>query len=113
MYDQSAVEMPMEDLRKICRASEVGAVIHAAHVPADEFLRCAYPDEWLSLALSGGEDYELLFTAKSQIMDKIAPLLEAPMSIIGEIVDQSRDVTVLDEYGGVIQVPRGGWDHFR
>ena len=103
----------VDDLRKVCEASGAGALVHADRVPADEFLRRAYPDEWLSLALSGGEDYELLFTAPPQVIDETASLLDVPVSVIGEIVDQAQGVTVLDEDGSVIQVPQGGWDHFR
>ena len=102
----------VDDLRKLCEASGVGGVVHAARVPADQFLRRAYPDDWLSLALSGGEDYELLFTAPQRVMDAVAALLEVPVSVIGEIVDEPRGVAVLDEDGSPVAVEHGGWDHF-
>ena len=53
----------VDDLGKMCAASGVGAVVRAERVPTDRSLRRAYPHEYLELALTGGEDYELLFTA--------------------------------------------------
>lgn len=103
----------VNDLRKLCEASGAGGVVYSARVPADELLRRAYPDDWLSLALSGGEDYELLFTAPESVMTKVAALLDVEVSVIGEIVDEPRGVAVLDEGGSPVAFERGGWDHFR
>ena len=103
----------VDDLRKLCESSGVGAVVHSTQVPADDVLKRAYPDDWLLLALSGGEDYELLFTAPPGVMDEVTTLLDVPVSVIGEIVDGPQVVTVLDQAGGPMQIERGGWDHFR
>ena len=103
----------VDDLRKLCESSGVGAVVHSAQVPADDVLKRAYPDDWLSLALSGGEDYELLFTAPPQVMERVTSLLDVPVSAIGEVVAEPQVVTVLDQAGSPIRVERGGWDHFR
>ena len=103
----------VDDLGKMCKASGVGARIHSDLVPVDEFLRRAYPADWMSLALSGGEDYELLFTATPQTMEAVAPLLDVPVSIIGDIVEGPEDIAVLDESGAPMPVDRAGWDHFR
>ena len=103
----------VDDLGKLCKASEVGARIHSDRLPVDEYLRRAYPDDWLSLALSGGEDYELLFTAPSRLMDEVKRALDVPVSVIGDIIEGQAEVTVLDESGRPIPVGRGGWDHFR
>ena len=103
----------VDDLGKLCEASGVGAVIHSDRVPADEFLKRSYPDEWLSLALSAGEDYELLFTAPPQLMNKVASLMDVPVSVIGDVVGEPQGVAVLDGSGRPMVVERGGWDHFR
>ena len=58
------------DVGKMCAASGVGAVIDAGRVPAGEELRRAFPDDWTDLALSGGEDYELVFTAPTSYHGK-------------------------------------------
>ncbi len=103
----------VEDLGKLCKASGVGAVIRPELVPTDRFLRKAYPDDWLSLALSGGEDYELMFTAPPDLMDDVAAEMVVPVSIIGDIVTEPRGVRVVDRDGAAIPVEQGGWDHFR
>jgi thiamine-monophosphate kinase len=103
----------VDDLGKLCRASGVGARIRADNVPADRFLKRAYPEDWLSFALGGGEDYELLFTAPPDVMERVTQLLDVPVSIIGEIMVGEPRVGVLDSDGKAISVAHGGWDHFR
>ena len=102
----------IDDLGKMCQASGVGALVQSHLVPADAFLRLAYPDDWLSLALAGGEDYELLFTAPPEVLDDVASHLEVPVTVIGDIVGGPPGVRVLDERGASIQLDREGWDHF-
>ena len=100
----------VDDLRKMCAASGVGAVIHSDRLPADRFLREAYPDDWLDLALGGGEDYELLFTGSPELVRSCATSLDVPVSIIGDVLEGS-GVVVLDECDREIEVGRSGWDH--
>ncbi|MCI0438603.1 MAG: thiamine-phosphate kinase [Chloroflexi bacterium] len=103
----------VDDLGKLCKASGVSAVIHADSVPADDFLKRAYPGEWLDLALGGGEDYELLFTAPSEVMERVISALDTPVTVIGEIEEGLARVKVLARDGSVMPVSHGGWDHFR
>lgn len=103
----------VDDLGKLCRASGVGARIRADRIPADCFLKQAYPDDWLDLALGGGEDYELLFTAPPDVMARVAQSPDAPIFVIGEIIAGESRVEVLDSKGRAIPVAHGGWDHFR
>ena len=100
------------DLEKLCAASGVGAIVNAENLPVDDVLKGAFPQDWLDLALSGGEDYELLFCAPEELVGRVAPLLDVPVAVIGEIVEGPAEVTVLDGQGKVIAVERGGWDHF-
>ena len=81
-------------------------------MPADSTLRSAFPDDWLALALGGGEDYELLFTAPAEIMDIAVRAVDAPISIVGEIHPASTGVIVVDDSDSPISVATGGWDHF-
>ena len=103
----------VDDLGKLCRASAVGAKIHAASIPADDRLKAAYPASWLSLALGGGEDYELLFTAPADVMQSVASAIATPITVIGEVVNVGQGVTVLDADGAPLDFGSGGWDHFR
>lgn len=101
------------DLQKLCNASGVGAVVHTENLPISDELTPKFPDDWLSLALSGGEDYELLFTANEQVVREVRETIDVPVTIIGEIVDSSRGVVVVDKAGSPIEVGHGGWDHFK
>ncbi len=100
------------DLTKLCDASGVGAVVRGGDVPVSDALRRRLPDKWLSLALTGGEDYELLFTGREETVREASKAVDVPVTIIGEIVEASRGVSVLDADGMAIDTERGGWDHF-
>ena len=100
------------DLAKLCEASGVSAVLRGAHKAADACLHQAFPHEWLSLALTGGEDYELLFTAPPDVMKTAVHSLEVPVHVVGEIADGLPSVSVLDPDGREIDLAAGGWDHF-
>ena len=53
----------LQDLGHICEASKVGADIEGEHLPLSLGYRALRGRERLESALTGGEDYELLFTA--------------------------------------------------
>jgi thiamine-monophosphate kinase len=54
------------DLARFCAANRAGAVLRESSVPVDPAVRRAFPKDALSLALHGGEDYELLFAASAR-----------------------------------------------
>ena len=104
------------DLGHICVASCVGAVIDAERLPASPALLafCALSDERHMLQLSGGDDYELCFTAP----DAPATVLLEDLARsgcgatrIGTVV-AGTGVQVRDAAGIVIDVARAGWQHF-
>ena len=103
----------INDLTKICVASNVSARLEAAAIPADDILKAAFPDDWLDLALGGGEDYELLFTAPADIVEGLRPLLDVPISVIGEVVQGGGPVEIVDSDGNPMAFQHGGWDHFK
>ncbi len=103
----------LDDLGKLCGASGVGALVRVDRLPADDHLRSAYPDEWPSLALAGGEDYELLTAATADTLEAVGREDGAPITVIGEIVPQEAGVRVVDDRGDPVDVQTGGWDHFR
>jgi thiamine-monophosphate kinase len=91
------------DLRHLCDESGVGARLHAGAIP-----RPAGPGR-LDLALNGGEDYELLFTApaRAAVPPRIAGVR---VTRIGEIT--RRRSLVLVEAGKERPLAPGGWQHF-
>ncbi len=99
------------DLEKLCRASGVGAELDAYSVPVDEALRSTFPDDWLDLALGGGEDYELLFTAREEVVERAAAVVDAPVTVIGRTVDRGEGVRALGPSGVPLDLRLRGWDH--
>ena len=103
----------VDDLGKLCRASGVGAVLRAGSVPVNGYLQTAYPGDAVEMALTGGEDYELLFTAPEDVLQRAQRGMDTPIAIIGEVVAEPRGVQVLDASGRPMELPSTGWDHFR
>jgi thiamine-monophosphate kinase len=98
------------DLGHICEESGVGAEVSAAEIPRARVGRKASPVS-LELALHGGEDYELLFTARpgTRIPTEIAGV---PITRIGRISRQKR-IVLVDANGTRSRLRAKGWEHFR
>jgi thiamine-monophosphate kinase len=94
------------DLDHLCAESEVSAEIDTKAVPI-------YTGATLSQALHGGEDYELLFTARpnTTIPHGIAGV---SVSTIGKIVKRraGQPRVILVDASGRHSLPRAGWEHF-
>ena len=102
-----------DDLGKLCRASGVAAEIEADRVPIHPLLRQAFPEECLGMALNGGEDYKLLFTATTAKVSKVNLRLPQPAVVVGHITaGEPGRVTVLDSSGAEMPSTHRGWDHF-
>jgi len=99
------------DLNQICKASKVGARIDANRVPVEPLVKAGFGDRALELALTGGEDYELLFTAKAEVIARIKKVAACPITAIGEIT-AGQGVTVVDRRGKPLEPGRAGWEHF-
>jgi thiamine-monophosphate kinase len=101
------------DLKHICRSSRVSARIDLDSVPVHPMLKQYFPDDCISMALAGGEDYELLFTAGDNIMKKLKTRLADNIFIIGSIETGSPGtVNIFDGKGAKINIEESGWDHF-
>ena len=106
------------DLYHVCRASGVGAVIPAAAVPISPRVLAAAPylrADPLKLALMGGEDYLLLFTAGREMVPRLSAAFPRaglpPPLLLGEIV--AGDRVSLVTAGGEVDISGAGFDHFR
>lgn len=103
----------ISDLRHICRTSQVSARIETDGVPIQPAVKAGFKDRALELALSGGEDYELLFTASAEVIDKVRAAISCPVTIIGEImVGKAGEITLIDGKGNPVNLPEAGWEHF-
>jgi len=101
----------LQDLGHLCRASRVGARIDVASVPSTAAVRRAGID----LALSGGEDYELLFAVPPRRVAELTAAsaeLGCRLSRIGRVVSGG-DIVVVDGGGVARRWRHGGHDHFR
>ncbi len=102
------------DLPKLAQASGLGAVVAIEKLPLSAALRAAANEqqarEW---ALSGGDDYELLFTVAAPryvALEAAAQRLNLTLSIIGEMRAAAGISWLLD--GAAFSPPNGGFDHF-
>ena len=102
------------DLEKLCAASKCGAEIDAAALPVSEALVAAVGREVArEYALTGGDDYELLFTvplARLGAMTHAVALGLGPVTRIGTLM--SGNGVRVSARGGVTQFSGSGFDHF-
>jgi thiamine-monophosphate kinase len=105
----------LADLGHICEASGLGAIVEADALPLSSAMLALFEvDERRAFALSGGDDYELCFTASVDRADRIAAdfaRLGFGAARIGRIVAEP-GVRVRDANGKVVEPPRRGWQHF-
>lgn len=102
----------LADLGHVLEASAVGAEILASAVPISAAAR-ALPGARVS-ALTGGDDYELLFTVPADRRAELAQLadrLELPVTVIGRIRAEP-GLDTIDEAGRPMVLERRGWRHF-
>jgi thiamine-monophosphate kinase len=101
------------DLTHICEMSKVGARIEVERVPISPTVKTCFGEKALELALTGGEDYELLFTARSRVIARVKKALSCPVTVIGEITtDNIGKVVLVDGTGKPVSLHKIGWDHF-
>jgi thiamine-monophosphate kinase len=102
------------DLEKLCAASGCGAEVDAAALPVSDSLLAAVGREAArEYALTGGEDYELLFTVPLARLGAMTSAIArglGPVTRIGSLV-AGKGVRVFAR-GGVMQFSGSGFDHF-
>jgi len=103
------------DLPRLCVASSVGAAVEMERIPKARTpsLLLKQGLRPLQLALNGGDDYELLFTAPPD-RAKLLPnrFQGVALTSIGRIT-RELDLLILDEHGRASDFTAGGWDPFR
>jgi thiamine-monophosphate kinase len=104
------------DLGHICETSKAGAAIESVRVPLSPAARALIEAGEASLgeAFTGGDDYELLFTAPAHAepaLARIAAELDLPLTRLGEIRAEP-GLVVLDESGRPLPIDAGGYRHF-
>lgn len=101
------------ELFHICKASNVGAILEESGVPIHpdaQLLALDFKLDPITCALSGGEDYELLFTIDPADIEKVKYLPD--IYIAGEIVDASEGLKLHTKGGNIHPLKAQGWVHF-
>lgn len=99
------------DLLHICNQSEVGCVIYENKIPIDYTVVGLAQEMSLDptvCALSGGEDYELLFTISLDDYEKIKD--QKRVTIIGHITSDKENYTIVDKNEQVHKLIAQGWN---
>ena len=101
------------DLMHICKSSGVGAFIEEENVPIrqeSELQAINFQLDPITSALSGGEDYELLFTANPSDLDKLKVMPD--LFISGEVTNKEDGVNLHSSGGNIHPLKAQGWKHF-
>ena len=102
------------ELHHICRQSGVGAFIEESGVsihPDAQMMALTFQMDPITCALSGGEDYELLFTIDPKDIEKIKYLPD--IYIAGEIVKAEDGIRLHTKGGNIHPITAQGWNHFK
>ncbi len=102
------------DLMHICKQSETGCVLYEDKIPVyEEARQYAYKLEIdpTACALSGGEDYELLFTIAQNDYEKI--LLNDQISVIGYVTEAGEGKKIITRAGNKHNMVAQGWNHLK
>ena len=102
------------ELLHICEKSEVGCVIYEEKLPiAEDTRNAAYKFEIdpTACALSGGEDYELVFTIKQDDYEKLT--LNEQISVIGYVTDAEEGAKFKSKGGNTFDITAQGWNAFK
>lgn len=107
------------DVEHICERSDVDAEIDAARVPVHPAAEAMYPGDALELALTGGEDYELVCAGSEPNIERASGLLRAAgepdLTIIGRVLPRHGDraaVRVRGNSGDTLALKQRGYQHF-
>ena len=101
------------ELLHICKQSKKGCVLYEEKIPVNEMARqFAYKLEIdpTACALSGGEDYELLFTIDQKNYDKI--VTNGDISIVGHITGEEERCVLITKGGNTHKLTAQGWNAF-
>lgn len=102
------------EILHICKDSNLGCVLYEEKIPIDEQMKQAafkFEIDPTACALSGGEDYELLFTIPQSEYDKL--VLNEEISVVGYMTDAEEGATIITKGGGKHAITAQGWNHLK
>jgi thiamine-monophosphate kinase len=102
------------EILHICKASNVGCVLYEDKLPIAEETRQAafkFNLDPTACALSGGEDYELLFTVKQEDYEEIKE--NGDISVIGYMSEPEKGAHIHTKGGNTFPITAQGWNAFK
>lgn len=102
------------EILHICKQSQLGCVLFEEKIPvAEEMKKAAFKFEIdpTACALSGGEDYELLFTIPQADHDKL--VLNEQISVVGYMTEENEGTHIITKGGGKHPITAQGWNHMK
>ena len=99
------------EILHICKQSGVGATIYEEKIPIDPTVYKLCEEFNLTtttVALNGGEDYELIFTVDINDHDKIKG--NPNFSIIGHITEEASGANIVTRDSKAMPLTAQGWD---
>lgn len=106
------------EIAHICEASDVGARINLSKVPIAagvDSVVALTGERAIDLALSGGEDYGLVFTLPARLQSAVeSALADAGLKVtaVGEVLASTHGITVTDWSGNESPMKQSGYTHF-
>lgn len=104
------------DLGHICEESGLGALVEEKALPLSReylgFMERAGLDP-VGFALSGGEDYGLLFTSSDRGLESVNDILGEPVTRIGTMTAEPGGLKRIGPDGNAIPITHKGYEHFR
>ena len=102
------------EILHICEKSGVGCVLYEEKIPIAEEARNAaftFQIDPTACALSGGEDYELLFTIRQEDYEKVK--LHPQISVIGYMTEADQGAKIITKGGNTHPLTAQGWNAFK
>lgn len=102
------------EILHICKDSNLGCVLYEEKIPvAEDMKKAAFKFEIdpTACALSGGEDYELLFTVAQEDYEKL--VLNEQISVVGYMTEPELGAHIITKGGGKHPITAQGWNHLR
>jgi len=102
------------ELLHICKQSQLGCVLYEDKLPIAEATRQAafkFELDPTACALSGGEDYELLFTIPQADYDKL--VLNEQISVVGYMTEAEQGAHIITKGGSKHAITAQGWNHLK
>ena len=102
------------EILHLCKESKLGCLLYEEKIPIAKEMRDAafkFEIDPTACALSGGEDYELLFTVPQSEHDKL--VLNKDISVIGYMTEVEQGAHIITKGGSRYPITAQGWNHMK